>query len=203
MILHDWELSAEAYAVRLGATLMGVALERRGVDVLPGRETAGAAFRALTPFARLPVLEDGAVVARSVAGALTHVARTRAPHWLPEAGAPRIADWLAFAEADLRPARAAREAALMELSGPFADPVAAARPAFRMLESHLAERGFAGARWLEGDAPSIAEPAVFAPVALAVDFGELLEDYPSLRAWTRRVRALPGFVAMPGVPEFL
>lgn len=203
MILHDWELSAEAYAVRLGAALMGVALERRGVDVLPGRETQGAAFRALTPFARLPVLEDGALIARSVSGALTHIACTRAPHWLPVAHEARIIDWLSFAEADLRPARAAREAALLEAPSAFADPVAAARPAFRALESHLAERGFAGASWLEGDAPSIAEPAVFAPVALAVDFGDLLEDYPALRAWTRRVRALPGFIAMPGVPEFL
>lgn len=203
MILHDWELCAESYAVRLGAALMGVPLERRPVDVVPGGETRGEAFRALSPFARLPVLVDGAVVARTAQGALWHLARTRAPRWLPAEHEARIADWLAFAARDLWPALSARDAALLEQPPPFADAPLAARAGFRLLESHLVEQGFAGLAWVEGDAATIADVALFPAVALAVDFGVVLEDYPALRAWTRRVRALPGFVAMPGVPEFL
>lgn len=202
-VLWDWELSAEAYAVRLGAALMGVALERRPVDVLPGRETEGQAFAALSPFARLPVLVDGETVLRTAEGALWHLARTRAPAWLPAPLEGRIADWLAFAARDLRPALAAREAALFETPSPFADAPGAARAGLRALEAHLAERGFAGGRWVEGDRASIADVALFPAVALAVDFGCLLEDYPALRRWSRAVRGLPGFVAMPGVPEFL
>jgi glutathione S-transferase len=203
MILHDWELCAESYAVRLGAALMGVALELRPVDVVPGRETAGVAFRALSPFGRLPVLEDGPVVLRTAQGALWHVARTRAPGWLPAGQEARIADWLAFAARDLWPAMAARDAALLEQPTPFADAPRAARAGLRMLESHLVEQGFAGCAWVEGEAPTIADVALFPAVALAVDFGVVLEDYPALRAWSRRVRTLPGFIAMPGVPEFL
>jgi glutathione S-transferase len=203
MILHDWELCAESYAVRLGAALMGVALSRRPVDVVPGRETSGAAFRALSPFARLPVLQDGPVVLRTAQGALWHLARRHAPGWLPPAQEGRIADWLAFAARDLWPALSAREAALLEQPTPFADASQAARAGLRMLEAHLVEQGFAGRRWVEGDTPTIADVALFPAVGLSVDFGVVLEDYPALRQWSRRVRRLPGFVAMPGIPEFL
>jgi glutathione S-transferase len=196
-ILYDWELSLPAYAVRLGAALMGVEIERCPVDVAPGRETEREAFLTLTPFARLPVLVDGGVTARSVAGALSHLARRHAPDWLPDDVA--VQDWLSFAARDLWPAEAARDAALIETAHPFADPEAAARPALRVLEFHLHAHG----DWLAAGRPSIADIAVFPPVALAVDYGEVLTDYPALRGWTRRVRALPGFVAMPGVPEFL
>ena len=199
-ILHDWELSGDCYAVRLGAALMGVALERRGVDVHPGAEHRGAAFRSLNPRGTLPVLVDGAATLTSAPGALGHLARTRAPGWLPcEQGA--ALDWLCFAARDLAASEAARQAALFDAPDRAAE--AAARRALRLLDRHLAERGFEGRSWIVGEAPSIVDVACFPAVALAVDWGETLEDMPPLRAWTRRLRALPGFVAMPGVPEFL
>ncbi len=199
-ILHDWELSADCYAVRLGAALMRVALERRGVDVHPGAEHRTPAFRRLNPRESLPVLQDGGTVLTTAAGALSHLARTRAPDWLPTAQGPAL-DWLSFAARDLAPAEAARQAALF--AAPDAGAEAAGRRALRLLDRHLAERGFEGHGWIVGAGPSIVDLACFPAVALAVDWGETLEDTPPLRAWTRRLRALPGFVAMPGVPEFL
>ena len=64
-------------------------------------------------------------------------------------------------------------------------------------------QGFRDAAFLTGRLPTIADIAVFPAVALAVDFGCVLEEFPKLRAWTRRIRALPGFITMPGVPDHL
>lgn len=200
-VLHDWELSADCYAVRLGAALMGVALERRGVDAHPGDGLRAPAFRRLNPMGTLPVLAAGELTLTSVAGALAHLA-PRGGGWLPDPPGACL-DWLAFAAGPLACAEQARMAALLEMAPAISDPQARARKAFRALDRHLAHRGFAGLDWLAADRPTIADVAAFPAVALAVDWGETLEDFPPLRAWTRRLRALPGFIAMPGVPALL
>ena len=71
--------------------------------------------------------------------------------------------------------------------------------ALRELESHLTEARFAGRIFLVGDGPTIADIACFPNVALAPDGGVSLDDYPSIRLWSRAVRALPGFIEMPGI----
>ena len=38
--------------------------------------------------------------------------------------------------------------------------------------------------------------------ALSRDIGVDHDDFPALRAWVRRMRALPGFVTTPGVPDY-
>lgn len=201
-VLFDYELSANAYAVRLMAGLIGIAHDRRPVDVYPGRETEGADFRALNPRGTVPVwVEDGEVLT-SVAAILWHMARG-APAWQGGDRAAETIGWLAFAERDLAAADAARLEAMLGLASPIVDPVAAARRAFRILDDRLARQGIDGAGFLVGAAPTVADVAAFPTVALAIDFGEALEAYPKLRAWTRRMRALPGFVTTPGVPDHL
>ena len=36
-------------------------------------------------------------------------------------------------------------------------------------------------------------------VALGHEGGMPLDDYPAIRAWIGRIKALPGFIAMPGL----
>ena len=48
--------------------------------------------------------------------------------------------------------------------------------------------------------PTLAECAVMPYVALAPEGGIDLAPYPSVLAWIDRIRALPGFVPMPGIP---
>ncbi len=69
----------------------------------------------------------------------------------------------------------------------------------RELESQLTEARFAGRIFLTGDAPTIADIACFPNVALAPDGGVTLGDYPSIRLWSRAIRAVPGFIEMPGI----
>jgi glutathione S-transferase len=204
-LLHDWALSPDAYKVRLGAALMGVEIARRGVDVFPGRETATRAYRAMNPMGSVPTLVDHGVTLTTAEGALMHLARRAGGGWLPEDPdeQAQAVDWMTWGARALAPALAAREAAMLLLPSPFVDAAGQALAAFRVLEEHLTLRGFEGRGFVVGDGPTVADVALFPPVALAVDFGCVLEDFPALRLWTRRIRGLRGFIAMPGVPEFL
>ncbi len=205
IILHDYELSSDAYKARLMLALLDVAHDRVPVDVFPGRETDSTAFRALNPLGTVPVLTDGAVVLRTAEAILVHLASTRDPSgsWLPSGQMAAIMDWLVFAARDLKAADEARLQEMLRIRPTVADPLAGARRAYRILDDRLARQGFAGLGYLAGAFPTIADIACFPPVALSVEFGWALEEFPKLRNWTRRIRALPGFVAMPGVPEFL
>ena len=59
MILYDHVLSSDCYKLRLMFGLLGMDYERRPVDMYPGHADQKPAFRALSPFGRLPVLQDG------------------------------------------------------------------------------------------------------------------------------------------------
>jgi glutathione S-transferase len=50
-----------------------------------------------------------------------------------------------------------------------------------------------------GSHPTIADIAIFPDVVLSEEGGVSRLDYPALRRWTDRVKALPGFTIMPGV----
>ncbi len=80
---------------------------------------------------------------------------------------------------------------------PIDEPLAQARAAsaLRTLERHLAQHA-----WLaQTSEPTIADIAVYPNVALGGDGGLDLAAYPALQAWFARVRALPGYVGMPGL----
>lgn len=194
--LHDWELDDEAYKVRLGLALMGLAHARVAVDVRPGQETEAPAFRARNLLARLPLWEEpGGVALRDPQAILARLAWHHDParrFWSED---PAQADWLFFAARELWAAREARQAALF--GGP-ADHAPAARAALRLLEEHMADRG---RDWLLGAAPCIADIACFPAFQLSRDWGLDHEEFPRLRRWARRLRALPGFLRMPGVPD--
>ncbi len=203
LVLHDYALSGNAYKVRLFLALTGTAHETVPVDVFPGRETEGTAFLARAPMGEVPVLEDDGTVVETAEAILLHLSETRAPDWLPAAQPARAQTraWLVFAARDLASADAARTNAIF--GAPAGDAEAKATRAFSTLEDHLVRQSFADAPFLTGPAPTIADIAAFPPVALAVEYGEDLSRFPKLRAWTRRIRALPGFIGMPGVPEFV
>lgn len=194
--LHDWELDDEAYKLRLGLSLMQLPYARVAVDVRPGREPEGAAFRTKNPLARLPLWEEpGGVVLRDPQAVLARLAFHHDParrFWSED---PAQADWLFFAARELWAAREARQAALF--GGP-AHHATAARAALRLLEEHMADRM---REWVLGSAPGIADIACFPAFQLSRDWGCGHEEFPRLRRWARRLRALPGFTRMPGVPD--
>jgi len=71
-----------------------------------------------------------------------------------------------------------------------------------VMEDHLTRRRFEGSDWFVGASPTLADLALFPAIALSRDFDVDHDEYPALRRWMRRVRALPGFVTMPGIPDY-
>jgi glutathione S-transferase len=200
--LYDHVLSASCYKVRLMAALLGVKLELVAVDFHPGREHKGLAFRDLNPAGTIPVMVAGDLVLTESTAMLVYLAALAGPTWLGDgtpAQAAQVQQWLAFS------ARLAGSLGLARLHDMllFATDIDVARCAGvqcpRELEAHLVERRLAGGQYLVADAPTIADIACFPNVVLAPDGGVDLDAYPSIRLWTRAIRAHARFIEMPGV----
>lgn len=195
--LYDYVLSDGCYKVRLMLSLLGLPYTSVAIDFFPGREHEGEAFRRINPAGDLPVLEDDGVVARDAQAILVHLARKHKSNWLPPSHR-----WLDFAGTNMAALSQARLAWLLGLPGDAAALSKAGRRALRNLEDHISDRQIAGFEWVESDHPTIADIALFPHVALSHDAGIGLEDYPALSLWQRRVRKLPNFVGMPGIPDY-
>jgi glutathione S-transferase len=187
--LHDYVLSAECYTVRLMLALLGVSYEKVAVDAYPGNAEAPVLY------ADEAMLTDPGLI-------LTFLALQFDPLWLPADGAPGISHWLAFAATELAALNEARRIAVLGKTGDFGAAKKRGRAALRVLEDALTDRGLDGKDWLAADEPSIADVSVFPAVALSHDSGIGHEDYPAINLWQRRVRRLPGFVGMPGIPDY-
>ncbi|MBK7614858.1 MAG: glutathione S-transferase family protein [Burkholderiales bacterium] len=202
--LYDYELSGNCYKVRQLAAWLGLPLQRVPVNLHPGRQHKSAEFLAINPLGQVPVIVDDGLVLRDSQAILVYLASRHDGdgRWYPADAQARgqIAQWLAVAEDLNRTASAARtHDTLGDTRIAVEAARAGARAAFRTLDDHLAERASAGAHWLVGRAPSIADIACFPYVALAQDGGLSLDAYPALRHWIWRFCHLPGFIGMGGI----
>ena len=196
MILYDYILSADCYAIRLMAALSGVPLELQPVDVHPGQEQLSVAFRRINPAGTIPVLVDTALVLSEPAAILLHLASLR-PGW--QAERPMQAEWLARAAHFSDSLGSARLQAMLCQPGDLQACQAEGVMWLRVLESALRMRRFEDQVYLLGPRPGLADIALFPHVALAPDGGVSLDEYPSVRLWMRAIRSLPGFIEMPGI----
>ncbi len=203
--LYDYVLSGSCYKVRLLLKMLDIAHETQAVDFFPGREHKRPEFLALNPLGQLPVLEDDGLVLRDAQAILCHLANKHdtSGNWLPrDERFGAVMMWLSFAGGELMAISGARMIAMLNYPGDLAALQAKARTTLRLLDDHLADRAQAGGLWLVGPTPTIADIATFPYVALSHDAGIGHEDYPAINLWQRRVRRLPGFVGMPGVPDY-
>ena len=203
--LYDYVLSGSCYKVRLLLSMLGVAHEVEAINFFPGRQHKRPEFLALNPLGQLPVFEDDGLVLRDAQAILAHLANRydTTGQWLPrdERFGP-IMIWLSFAGGELMAVSAARMIGMLSYPGDLPALQAKGRAALRLLDDHLADRAQAGKLWIVGDQPTIADIAMFPYVALSHDAGIGHEDYPAINLWQRQVRKLPGFIGMPGVPDY-
>ncbi|MHA3979075.1 glutathione S-transferase family protein [Halovulum sp. GXIMD14794] len=192
--IHGFPISGHAHRVELFASLAGIAHEVVTVD-LPGGAHKQPPFLALNPFGQVPVIEDGDVVIQDSNAILVYLARKYAPAFLPtdpvlEAQVQRFLT-LAAGELAFGPA-AARLITVFNapLDADFAKATAA--KVLGKLDAHLEGREF-----LVGDAPTIADVAIYSYTAHAPEGGVSLEPYPNVRRLLRNVEALKGFKPMP------
>jgi glutathione S-transferase len=195
--LYDLELSGNCYKVRLLAALLGVPLEIVPVDFLGG-EHKQPPLIGLNPFGELPVLEDDGVILRDSQAILIYLARKwGGESWLPTdaAGLAQVVSWLMVTENEI--ARGPNDARLHDKFGYKLDVDKArsnAKHIYGLLEDHLARTP-----WLALGRVTIADIACMPYVAIGHEGGAPIDGYPAVMAWVDRVKALPGFIPMPGI----
>ena len=199
MMLYQIHASANCYRVRLMLGLLGLQAELIEVDHDRG-ELESAAFRALNPFAEVPVLADGEVRLRDSQAILVYLARRYGPdHWLPinPGDLARIQQWLSFAANEIQNGpRLARGIVLFGRSGDLPDALRKTRRAIGLLDAHLSDR-----EWLETAETTIADIGCYPYVSKAADAGVDMSTYPSLRKWLLRVEHLDGFSLLDTNPS--
>ena len=194
--LYGAPLSGNAYKARLLLELLGLEYEETVIDLQAG-ENRTEAFLALNPRGQIPTLVDGEVTVWDSQAILVYLARRYGEAWLPMEPAPMagIMQWLALAENELLFGLArARAVKLFGRDFDLASCQGYGRVGLEVLEQRLA-----GHEWLAAGKPTIADIACMPYAALSYMGDIPLDDYPSVRAWIDRVRALPGFVAMEGI----
>ena len=196
--LYGSPVSGNAYKARLLLGLLGLEFEETVIDLQAG-ENRTAAFLALNPRGQIPTLVDGGVTVWDSQAILVYLARRYGEAWLPVAPAAmaEVMQWLAVSENELL-FGLARARAVKYFGRDFDLPSCQTygHAGLKVLEQRLGAH-----RWLAAGRPTIADVACMPYVALSHMGGIPLDDYPAVRAWVDRVRALPGFIAMEGIRE--
>lgn len=193
--LYDFQLSGNAHKVRNMLSILNLDYERIAVDLLAGDQRR-VDFKAMNPFARVPVLVDGNAVIRDSSAILVYLGRKYGRgRWLPvdALGEARVAEWLAAASTDL--ADGPGRARLIRIFGAAGDLGAASRQAHDVLsifDAHLANVAY-----LVGRRPTIADIASYTDLALAPDGGIDVGEYRNVLRWFDRLEKLSGFQRAP------
>lgn len=197
MKLYGFPASPNTWKVRALAAYLKIPLGFEFVDLLGGAQHTPA-FLALNPTARTPVLVDGdfklwesnAILQYLASKTATPLypadARSRADiarwqcwglaHWGAQACQPLIFENLVKKVANLGPADTAAVAKGVEAFNQEA----------KMLDAHLAKQ-----KYLTGDALTIADFSVAAPLFHAKGAEMPLGPYANVRGWFERVSSLP------------
>jgi glutathione S-transferase len=194
--LYRHALSGHAHRVELLLSLLGLPCELIDVNMVRGAHKAPDFVAKNNPFGQIPVIEDGDIAIADSNAILVYLA-TRydsAGLWLPRDAvtAARVQQWLSVAAGQL--AHGPSAARLAVLFGARVDLDRAqvnSQQLFKVLDGHLSGRQF-----LVGDAPTIADIAIYSYTAHAPEGGVSLDPYDHVRAWLARIEALPGFVPM-------
>ncbi|MFN0301776.1 MAG: glutathione S-transferase family protein [Burkholderiales bacterium] len=202
--VYDYPLSGNCYKVRLLLGILGVSAEYVAVDFFPGRAHRHPDFLQINPLGQIPVMEDGDLRLRDAQAILVYLAAKYdgTGQWYPRDAQTlgKVSMWLAFADRITATASAARLHDGMHYDFDIAKCRADAHALFRVLDEHLWFAEAADSRWIATkDHPTIADIACFPYVMLSEEGGIPREDYPAIRRWTDRVKAINGFITMPGI----
>lgn len=197
MKLYSHPLSGNAHKARLLLSMLGLPYEEITVDVISG-EHKKPEFLAINPFGSIPVLVDGEVCIRDSQAILVYLARKYGgDEWLPSepTAMAKVVSWLAVAANECHHGpHTARLHFLLGLDVDLSKAQAIAHGMLAVLDQQLATSSF-----LEGERPTIADLAVFPYVGLAPEGKIALSGYPNVNTWIGRIKALPGYVGMPGL----
>ncbi|WP_438024130.1 glutathione S-transferase family protein [Sorangium sp. So ce233] len=197
--LYRHPLSGHSHRVELFLSLLRLPFERVDVDLKGGAQRTPEFLRK-NPFGQVPVIEDGDVTLADSNAILVYLALRYDPseRWLPRdpLAAAHVQRWLSVAAGRLFSGPGtARLANVFGLKVDREQAKGIAVQLLTVLDKHLATQ-----RFLAGDAPTIADVAIYTYTAHAPEGGVSLDPYTHVRAWLARVEDLPGFVPMQRTP---
>ena len=195
MKLYSFQLSGHSHRARLFLSLLGVDYEEIEVDLATGAHKRPE-FLELNAFGQVPVLEDDGTVIPDANAILVYLARKYGrSDWLPTdaAGAAAVQRWLSVAAGQL--AYGPAQARLITVFKAPYRPDEVIPRAHAIL--HLIEDQLAASAYLCGEAPTIADIALYSYVARAPEGNVELVDYANIRRWLGLIESLPGFVEFP------
>ena len=194
MLLYDSATSGNCYKVRLLLAHLGIAYERREVDVVD-RSNRKELLGELNPALRVPTLvfddrrsmgESGAIIWYLAEGT------QYAP--LDPWGRAKALQWMFFEQYSHEPNIAVARFWLHVLGAPPSDEALAEKQRLGYLALDALEGGLEGKAFLVADRYSVADIALYAYTHVANEGGFDLGRYPAIRAWCERVAAQPGHV---------
>lgn len=197
MKLYDMALSGNCYKVRLMLALLGKDYTSAPINLRAG-DNRTPEYLAMNPLGKIPVLDDDGFVIRDSQAILVYLARKYGgDDWWPEdaEGQGEVMQWLSLAANEmLNGCAVSRAIPKFNRPGDLPAAQAIARTALGILEGRLKDND-----WLALGRPTIADVACYPYAALVWEGGVALDPYPAVRAWFKRIAALPGYVAMEGL----
>ena len=196
--LYDFELSGSCYKIRLLLSMLGQQHEAVTIDFI-NKEHKTAKYTALNPFGEIPIMEDGDVRLRDAQAIMVYLAKKydKTNAWYPDdaTSMAKIQQWLSTGGGEVMNAAGARLVKILNYPLDLEKLQAGAHRVFKILDDHLAGRQF-----LELGHPTIGDIACFPYTAMAGEGGIDLSQYKNVLAWIERMKKLPGFIPMPGIP---
>ena len=198
LTLHEYALSGNCYKIRLTAALLGIPLERREYDILKGETRSPGFLAGVNANGRIPVLQIGDRFLPESNAACFYLAdgsglvptdafdradMLRWMFWEQYNHEPNVATlrfWVAFLGEDQLTAQQREQLPARRAAG---------EAALRLMDEHLDGRAF-----FVGDAPSLADIALYAYTHVAEEGGFRLSGYPSVQAWLARIAAQPCYL---------
>lgn len=195
--LYDMTLSGNCHKVRLLLSLLALPYQTQPVD-LRGGEQRSADYLQRNPFGQVPVLDDDGLTIRDSQAILVYLAKRYGgePWWPDDAyRLAQIAAWLSTAANEIF-----HGPALLRVHHKFGRDIDKAKAeqttdkVLGIIDRHLESQD-----WLAGDTLSIADIAAYPYLALAPEGGIDIGANENIVGWFQRIRALPGYVPMPGM----
>ena len=198
MLLYDSPVSGNCYKVRLLLAHLGIAYERRALDVVD-RSNRPQVLGGLNPSLRVPtiVLDDGRALGESGAILWYFGEGTR---FVPDDAYERAQalQWMFFEQYDHEPAIAVARFWLVysgrpeEVRNQLPELQAKGNRALAALEQQLGD----GREWLVGGGMTLAVIALYGYTHVAHEGGFDLTGYPRIQAWLGRVASQHGHVSI-------
>jgi len=193
--LYNMPLSGNCHKVRLFLSLLKLPYQM--INLASG-EQHSTDYLQLNPFGQAPILDDDGLIIRDSQAILVYLASHYGGKqwWLDDAcQLAQITAWLSTSANEI-----ANGPAMLRVHHKFGrgiDLVRAQQLSTKVLgiiDRHLENRN-----WLVGNMLSIADIAVYPYLALAPEGHIYISIYPNIVTWLQRIRALPGYVSMPGM----